>query len=403
MATFAWPDHYGGAERVLGETATRLAARGHAVTLLTARVGDTPPEEVRDGVQVVRYAIDRSSPLRFRASVRRGVRAALARLDGPPPDVVHLHQVASGLAALGARRVRRCARLLSFYAPYHLEWLATRLDGRPEGRADLRTRALAAWLRRGDRRFLRGAHEILVLSRYSAGQVLDLDPHAAERTTLAPPGIDLQRFRPPASAQEAAAGAAGLGLPADGVPLLASVRRLVPRMGLADLLDAAALLRTRGVRARVAIAGEGPQRAALEARARAAGLSDDVRLLGRVPDEHLPGLYRAAAAFVLPTRSLEGFGMATAEALASGLPVVATDAGASPELLQGVEGCKLVPPGEPESLARELQQLLADPARRARAAVAARAHAERTLPWERHVQAVEEAALRACAAHGGGR
>jgi len=403
IATFAWPDHFGGAERVLGETAARLAARGHAVTLLTARVGDSPPDEQRAGVHVRRYEVDRANPLRFRASVRRGVRAALARLDGPEPDVVHLHQVASGLAALGARRVRRRPRLLSFYAPYHLEWLATRLDGRPDGHAGPATRALAAWLRRDDRRLLRGAHEILVLSRYSAGQVLDLDRSAAERTTLAPPGIDLQRFRPATSAQEAAAGAAELGLPADGVPLLVSVRRLVPRMGLSDLLDAAALLRAAGVRARVAIAGEGPQRAELEARARAAGLAEDVRLLGRVPDGLLPGLYRAASAFVLPTRSLEGFGMATAEALASGLPVVATDAGASPELLEGVPGCALVPPGEPGALARELQRLLADPARRAHAAGAAREHAERTLGWERHVQAVEEAALRAAHAHGDGR
>ncbi|HEX5009060.1 MAG TPA: glycosyltransferase family 4 protein, partial [Planctomycetota bacterium] len=121
VATFAVPDHHGGAERVLAETAARLAARGHEVTLLCARVGDTAAEERRDGVRVLRYAVDRGSPLRFHASVRRGVRGALARAGGPPPDVVHLHQYASGLAALQLRAVRRAPRLLSFYAPYHLE------------------------------------------------------------------------------------------------------------------------------------------------------------------------------------------------------------------------------------------------------------------------------------------
>jgi len=398
IATFAFPDHHGGAERVLAETAARLAARGHAVTLLCARVGGTPAEELRDGLRVLRYDVDRRSPVRFHASVRRGVREALRRAGGPQPDVVHLHQFASGLAALRLRAVRKSPRLLSFYAPYHQEWLASRLDGRPDGRAGPLVRAAAALLRRGDRRLLAGAHAILVLSRFSAGQVAELQGEALERTVLAPPGVDLQRFRPPADAREAAACAATFGLPADDTPLLVSVRRLVPRMGLADLLDAAQTLRSRGLRVRVALAGEGPQQAELAARARAAGLLDDVRLLGRLPDERLPELYRAASIFVLPTRSLEGFGMATAEALASGLPVVATDAGATAELVAGVEGCALVPPGDPAALASELQRLLADPARRARAAAAARRHAEATLAWDGHVQAVEEAALRAIAA-----
>lgn len=401
IATFAFPDHHGGAERVLAETAARLAARGHAVTLLCAQVGGTPAEERREGLRVLRYAVDRGSPLRFHASVRRGVREALRRAGGPEPDVVHLHQFASGLAALRLRAVRRRPRLLTFYAPYHQEWLAGRLDGRPDGRASPLVRATAALLRRGDRRLLAGAQAILVLSRFSAGQVAELRGDARPRTVVAPAGVDLERFRPPAGADEAAACAAALGLPADGVPLVVSVRRLVPRMGLLDLVDAARRLREQGLRVRVALAGEGPQAASLAARARAAGLADDVRLLGRVPDERLPELYRAAAAFVLPTRSLEGFGMATAEALASGLPVVATEAGASPELLAGVEGCALVPPGDPAALASELQRLLSDPARRARAAAAARRHAQATLAWDGHVLAVEEAALRILAARKG--
>jgi len=397
VATFAFPDHHGGAERVLAETAARLAARGHEVTLLCARVGDTAPEERRDGVRVLRYEVERTSPLRFHASVRRGVRAAFARAGGPPPDIVHLHQYASGLAALRLRAVRRAPRLLSFYAPYHLEWLAGRLDGRPTGRAGPLLRAGAALLRRGDRRLVRTAHAILVLSRFSAAQVAALDANAPARTTLAPPGVDLQRFRPAADAREAAACAGQFLLPADGLPVLLSVRRLVPRMGLLDLIEALRLMRARGVKARLVLAGEGSQQRVLAERARAAGLSEEVALLGRVPDERLPTLYRAASVYALPTRSLEGFGMSTAEALASGLPVVATDAGATPELLEGIEGCALVPPADAGALAAELQRLLADPARRARAAAAARLHAERRLGWDGHVQAVEEAALRAIA------
>ena len=400
VATFAFPDHPGGAERVLSETATRLAARGHDVTLLCARVGDTPGEEHRDGVRILRYAVDRASPLRFHGSVRRGVHGAILRA-GPPPDVVHLHQYASALAALRVRAVRRLPTLLSFYAPYHLEWLATRLDGRPESRAGPLQRSVSRLLRRGDRRLVRHAHSIVVLSRFSAMQVAELDDEAPARTTLASPGVDLLRFRPAVDAQQSADCAAAVGLPSDR-PLVLSVRRLVPRMGLLDLLEALRLLDERGVRARLVLAGEGPQQAELASRASAAGLADEVRLLGHVPEERLPDLYRAASVFALPTRSLEGFGMATAEALASGLPVVASEAGATPELLEGVDGSALVPPGSPAALADELQRLLADPARRARAAVASRRHAERRLGWDGHMQAVEEAALRAIAARRGG-
>jgi glycosyltransferase involved in cell wall biosynthesis len=394
VATFSFPDHFGGAERVLAETAARLAARGHEVTLVTARVGDEPDEERRDGVRVIRYPIERGNPLSFHASVSRGVRYAVSRA-GDAPDVVHLHQYASALAALRLPVVRGAPRVLSFYAPYHLEWLAGRLDGRPDGRAGPLLSAGAALLRRGDRRIVRGADEILVLSHFSARQVADLDAEAAARTALAPAGVDLERFRPAADANETGADAEALGLPADGVPLILSVRRLVPRMGLADLIDALGLLRKRGVRARLALAGAGPQKAELTERARAAGLGEDVRLLGRVPDNRLPALYRAANVFALPTRSLEGFGMATVEALASGLPVVATSAGATPELIEGLEGSAIVPPGDPAALGAELEKLISDSGRRARGAAASRRFAEHRLNWDGHVQAVEQAARRA--------
>jgi glycosyltransferase involved in cell wall biosynthesis len=117
-----------------------------------------------------------------------------------------------------------------------------------------------------------------------------------------------------------------------------------------------------------------------------------VHLLGRVSEDALPDLYRAASVFVLPTRALEGFGMATAEALASGLPIVATRAGASAELLEDLEGSALCAADDPQALARALNPLLAAPEARSRAGAAARRHAEHVLPWDRHVDAVERAA-----------
>ena len=403
IATFAWPDHYGGAERVIGEVARRLAARGHGVTLLTSRLGGQVEAERRDGVEWRRYPIDRRSPARFYRSVFAGVRRALADPACAGADVAHLHQIVSGLAALAPGGVRRLPVVCSFYAPYAEEFLAKHREGRPEGSVPARARAVSTLLARGDRWLVRRSDALLVLSRFSLEQVERLDAEAARRTTIAPAGVDLERFRPARDPAERRAAAALFGLPDENAPRLVTVRRLVPRMGLSDLVEAARGLATTGPAATFVIAGDGPERSALSAQVSSAGLAASVRLLGRVEENRLPELYRAADAFVLPTRALEGFGMATAEALASGLPVVATDVGATREILDGCPGATLVRPGDPAGLARALAARLADRKALARDGLAARAHAENRLSWDAHLDAVEEAAARAIASRRGGR
>ena len=132
-----------------------------------------------------------------------------------------------------------------------------------------------------------------------------------------------------------------------------------------------------GISVRLAVAGQGREGRILEEQAHAPGLDSVVHWMGRISEDALPNLYRAANLFVLPTRSLEGFGMSTAEALASGLPVVATSVGATPDLLGGIDGAALVPPHDPEALAAAIAAAVADPAARERVGRASRAHAER--------------------------
>jgi len=394
VSTFAFPDHFGGAERVIADVAARLAGRGHAVTLLTGRVGNSEPREERDGVQVVRYPVEQGHPTRFYRSVWAGVRAALSAGVGADADVLSVHQVLSAVAALAPGGAACRARLCSFYAPYNLEYLARYRSGREEGAAPVGARAVAIVLARADRYVLRRCDEVLVLSDYSRRQVADLDEAALQRTTVAPAGVDLEKFRPAADAEERRTCKEAVGLGHVDAPIALSVRRLVPRMGLTDLLDATATLIRDGCRMHLAIAGDGEQKDALRQYASDLGLDDSVSFLGRVPDADLVALYRAADVFVLPTRSLEGFGMVTAEALASGLPVVATDAGASGEVLSGVAGARLVPAAEPARLAGALDGLLSDQVALRAAATSARKHAERHLSWDAHLDAFETAAKR---------
>ncbi len=124
-------------------------------------------------------------------------------------------------------------------------------------------------------------------------------------------------------------------------------------------------------------------------RARELGVEDRIAFTGRVPIRTLVELYRRSRVVVVPSL-YEGFGLPAVEALACGTPVVATRAGALPDVLEAVGGGLLVPPGRPEPLARALAELLERPAqaeelgRRARKEVAAR------FSWDRIAAATEE-------------
>ncbi len=402
LATFAHPEYFGGAERVVSVVATGLAARGHDVTLLTGHGENTPDDELRDGVRVLRYPFQSGSPPSFYRSVWTGVRKALAQGAGRDAQVLHLHQPLSALAAISPGSPCKLPRLYSFYAPYHLEYLARYRQGRDSGNAPWPQRAVGGIFRKADRYLLTRSEEVVALSAFSREQIASLAPEVAARTTIAPAGVDLARFSPASDDAHQRACQQKLGLSSSAgsapggaePPWLLTVRRLVPRMGIEDLLEACARLQGRGLPFRLAIAGDGHHRPALETQCAALGLGDRVRFLGRVPDEDLADLYRAADIFVLPTRSLEGFGMVTAEALASGLAVVGTDAGATGELLSRAPGAQLVPALSPEHMAKALEHLLTSEDLRRSARRSARAHAEQHLSWEGHLDALEQASER---------
>jgi glycosyltransferase involved in cell wall biosynthesis len=144
-----------------------------------------------------------------------------------------------------------------------------------------------------------------------------------QRIHVIPGGVDVSRFAIARSRDECRR---ALGWP-EGRPIVLCVRRLVRRVGVDTLVEAAVALRARVPEALVLIAGRGPLKAELEARIAALGLANHVRLLGFVSDELLPTAYRAADLSVVPTAALEGFGLITVESLAAGTPCVVTPVG----------------------------------------------------------------------------
>jgi colanic acid/amylovoran biosynthesis glycosyltransferase len=176
-------------------------------------------------------------------------------------------------------------------------------------------------------------------------------PDAMARAMMLHMGVSL----PPAPAGQ---------IPTRARPVVLCPARLVPVKGHRHLLDAAARLRARGVAFELWLAGDGPEGNAIERRIGELGLGDRVRSLGVVPHAELLRRYgeREVDCVVLPSLDLgggvhEGISVALIEAMAYGVPTIATRTGGLPELLEGGAGV-LVPPADSGALADALERVL---------------------------------------------
>lgn len=328
VSTYIHPDHFGGAERVISGLAGAQARAGHEVTVLTGNHSQKQDEETRDGYRVVRYPVAKNSHgLSFMRSVARNVGAALSRPDVGVGDVLHAHQPASAVNALKARTGFN-ASVYSFYAPFHAEFSVEKgLDGQGDTRPRLRDHIGRFFARRLDQKLLKLADRVIVLSNFSAQQIQDLAPEQQTKVKTVPPGID-----PLFSVGDRTKARQRWNWPEDHIKIV-TVRRLVRRMGIDEAIITMHAALNKIPNLTLEIAGDGPERGRLESLTRALGIDDRIRFMGNIAEDDLPDLYRAADLFLLPTRALEGFGMATLEALACGTPVVASNVGATPELI----------------------------------------------------------------------
>jgi glycosyltransferase involved in cell wall biosynthesis len=222
------------------------------------------------------------------------------------------------------------------------------LDAFQLERGDARTRFLRATRNRA----LRSARHVFCPSAYLREVALGwgLDP---ERVSVLPnPAPEIPSLPPREELRR------DLGL---GEQCLVFAGRLGPQKSLGTALEA-----LRAVpEVTLAVAGDGPERGALEERARELGLGERVSFLGSVPREHVLRLFRAADASLLPS-AWENFPHTVVEALAVGCPVIATGVGGVPEIVRDGENGLLVPPRDPDALAAAIGGFFADDALRAR-------------------------------------
>ena len=294
----------GGLNRVYAHLLDELSRDGVELHGLVAG----SPDVARASRGLAQSFAPEDAPLLARMRALRA--AASAWLRERPDALIASHFALNAFPVLS--QARRHPLVVHFQGPWGEE---SRVEG--EGTLTVLAKEMverAVYRRASQAIVLSAAFRDLLVRRYGVPE---------QRIHVIPGGVDVDRFAIARSRDECRR---ALGWP-EGRPIVLCVRRLVRRVGVDALVDAAAELRKRVPEVLVLIAGRGPLREGLEARIVARGLANHVRLLGFVADNALPAAYRAADLTVVPTAALEGFGLVTVESLAAGTPCIVTPVG----------------------------------------------------------------------------
>jgi glycosyltransferase involved in cell wall biosynthesis len=274
-------------------------------------------------------------------------------------DVVDAHFALYALAPLVLGRLRSKPTVIHFHGPWADENAAA------GDRSGLRHTARHLLERVAYRR----ADEAVVLTSAFRQVLVERYRVPPWNVNVVPPGVDLARF----ATGDVNAARRHLGLEPQAF-VAVSVRRLVARMGLDVLLEAwEGAVDQLPPGSALLIAGDGPLRGTLAGAVAERGLSDSVRLLGRVGEEDLVRLYQAADIAVVPTLEHEGFGLVVIEAAACGTSSIVTSVGGLPEAVGGLDPSLVLPAGDSGAMRERLLKAKSHGPSRA----AARAHAER--------------------------
>lgn len=357
LVTNDFPPKHGGIQTYLWELWRRLPPEG--VTVLTTPFEGAAEWDATQPYRIVRTPEKVLLPM---PSLRRRVRALAEEVGA---ELV-LFDPAVPVGLLGLAR--------DLGLPYGLL-----LHG-----AELVVPAKVPGLGTSVKKLLRGAELIVTSGAYVYAEAERIAGRSLPGAVVLP-GIDLARFQPLDPDARRAVRAAH-GLDPDGV-LVLGLSRLVKRKGFDVVIEAAARLSSTHPGLQVAIGGSGRDRPRLEAIA--AKLDAPVKFLGRVPDEDLPGLYAAADVFTMLCHNRwggleqEGFGIVFVEAAAVEVPQVAGRSGGSHEaVVHGETGLVIDEPRDVAAVAAALDELLADPDRRARLGAAGRRRVEAELTYD---------------------
>ena len=390
VADVSIADVIGGAERVLYEQSTRLVLRGYDVSIMTRHlpVYQNQNEQIK-GIKEWRYEINQSNAISYLKSIWKNSKILFESLQHQHQfDVIIFEQPFSALGVVKSSLSRNVKKLYVCHSLSFEEYISR------NKKPDQFLKQIAYKLNVAFRKFiekkaLNSSEKIIVLSQFTIDKLNKAYKIPAEKFSIVPGGVDLNRFRPALSNVEIRK---TLQLAEDSV-ILFTVRNLVPRMGLENLIQAIAQVVKEAPDVFLVIGGTGPLKEQLAALAKNLNLQDHIRFDGFIPEERLPDYYRMADLFILPTRELEGFGLVTLEAMASGTPVLGTPVGGTQEILGQFDPGFLFKDTSPESMAQlileKYQEMNNDPEKWQEIRKKCRRFVEENYSWDRHVDALE--------------
>jgi glycosyltransferase involved in cell wall biosynthesis len=346
-----WP-LIGGLEVISARLVTALAARGHEMLLVTSREHDwMPAQEDYRGVSVHRLPFLRGihdRNLDLVAESRRGMNELVRRFR---PQLIHASFSGPGIWVLPNRDV--APLILAFHGPWET------IDFSDRSGLCARLLARARW--------------VTACSQHALDELLrTAPPGVAERASVLLNGLDPAFDGEPPE-------------PPPGEPVLLCAGRLVTDKAIDVALEALAELAATDPAVHLVVAGDGPERPALEAQASSLGLAGRVTFTGWVSPEEMHELTARATIVLVPSR-LEGFGLIAVEAALMARPAIVADTGGLPEAVaDGVTGI-VVPCEDAGALAAAIRRLLAAPAVARAMGKAGRRRALARFGAERHVE-----------------
>ncbi len=348
IVTDQYPPMVGGVPKVTHGLATDLAGRDHAVAVVAPSYGTRDVHRIEDNVDIYRFASfewPTYEELRIAMLPILPFRRLLKRFD---PDIIHIHSpvVLGNIAQIVAGNLRKPVIATNHYLPINM---SRALSSDPIIGKPFKTVSYSYLVSFCNR------CEYVTAPTMTALNLLYKHGLRSPAQAISN-GIDLQTYRPGAPDDELRR---RFHLPASR-PLILSANRLSQEKRTEVLVDAAAKLREE---AHIVITGVGPTEANLRAQVAALGLNDRVSFLGFISDEDLLNLYRLASIFAIPSEA-DLQSLSTMEAMATGLPVVAADAYALPELVHHEVNGFLFERGNSDEMAAHLDTLLANPALR---------------------------------------
>jgi glycosyltransferase involved in cell wall biosynthesis len=372
LVTHFFPPHMGGIEKVSYEQSKLLTKSGYEFDVLTSKVKGQTENPIK-GLRVFPYSS-------LKIAEKFGIPYPILTIQAykhfaniiKDCDLVHIHghvYMSSYLAAKLAKKYRK-PLIVTQHNTFidYKSWLTVleHLNDLVIGKA-----------------ILKNADQILTVSKETKKYVLKLGADKS-KTSVMYNGVDPKCFRT-AQKEESRI---KLGLPKNR-KIIFSVRRLVYKNGLDTLIESVPLITQSYPKVLFVVAGKGPSRKLIEDHIKELGIGSNIKLTGFVSDEQLPIYYNSADYFILPSASGEGLPLVLFEAMACGLPVIATTVGGTPEIVDHMKNGVLVPPRNPEKMAKALIKLLATEhlgkiiGEQARADIACR------FSWEENVKKLE--------------